>query len=127
MFSVGLVEAVSIANVCVNGAGIVLIDQPLVETLQRKLAGTVARRAVFVGIGVLRFAAHSALPCLIFVGLVGQLFHCHHEVRHLDGDSRRIRTFVGHACLGLLIIVGRQHRIGDRNAEIQTNARDAAA
>ena len=59
MLGVGLVETVGFADVGFDGARMLVVEQPLVQALQREFAGAVTRSAVLVRIGVLRFVRHD--------------------------------------------------------------------
>jgi hypothetical protein len=49
---IGFFKAMGIANVSINGARILSVHEPLVQTLQSKLASAMARRTAFIRVGV---------------------------------------------------------------------------
>jgi hypothetical protein len=59
VFGVGLVEPVGLADVGFDGARVLVVEQPLVQALQRELARAMTRGAVLVRIGVWSFVRHD--------------------------------------------------------------------
>lgn len=123
MLHVRLVKAMCFADMGIDGAGILIVQQPLVQPLQRKLARAMTRCAILVWVRVNSLLCH----CLLFLSRFGEFFQRDGEVGHFDGDARRIGAFFRHACFCLLVGVSGKHRVGNRNAEVQADARDASA
>jgi hypothetical protein len=47
------------------------------------------------------------------------------ELRHLDRHARRVGALLGGTDLGLLVVLGGEHGVGDRDPELERDARDA--